>query len=178
MSSYAATLFTTVMCQEKVKRREQMENEGERLWTTVQRTEHDQMSNCCCFLFIYSLHRCFFPFRNIYSKWWNTCGDCLFLVYSTSLLTDHSADEPKFAPRIFNNIFPLLVYFPVVLTLPVLTQWVLLHVKFHLSIGVWVSQKISSSGLTVWLHGALVPTSSSKNTDGWHRQEVFANTYS
>lgn len=49
MSSYAATPFTNEMCQEKVKRREQMKKESERLWTTVQRTEHDQMSNCCCF---------------------------------------------------------------------------------------------------------------------------------
>lgn len=32
-----------------------MKKESERLWTTVQRTERDQMSNCCCGLF-------FFPF--------------------------------------------------------------------------------------------------------------------
>jgi len=45
MSSYVATPFTIEMCQEKVKRREQMKKDSERLWTTVQRTEHDQMSN-------------------------------------------------------------------------------------------------------------------------------------
>lgn len=28
-----------------------MKKESERLWTTVQRTEHDQMSNCCCNFF-------------------------------------------------------------------------------------------------------------------------------
>lgn len=43
--------FTKEMCQEKVKKRQQMKKESERLWTTVQRTERDQMSNCCCVLF-------------------------------------------------------------------------------------------------------------------------------
>lgn len=53
MSSYDATPFTNERCQEKVKRREQTgkKNKSERLWTTVQRTEHDQMSNCCCIFF-------------------------------------------------------------------------------------------------------------------------------
>lgn len=32
-------------------------NKSERLWTTVQRTERDQMSNCCCIFFLFEMEK-------------------------------------------------------------------------------------------------------------------------
>ena len=70
-----------------------MKKESERLWTTVQRTERDQMSNCCCGFVL------FFSFRNKKKKnriknWNCTCGDCLSSTPSLSPL--HTADKPHF----------------------------------------------------------------------------------
>lgn len=76
-----------------------MKKESERLWTTVQRTEHDQMSNCCCiFLFLF-----FFLVK--------TCSDSFSLTLSLFYSTDKAQSREN--NYLFQNdiLFSVLVFF-------------------------------------------------------------------
>ena len=52
-----------------------MKKESERLWTTVQGTEHDQMSKCFCILFFFSS----FSLKKMVKKLHLLCADEAYL---------------------------------------------------------------------------------------------------
>lgn len=93
MSSYAATPFTIEMCQEKVKRREQMKKDGERLFREQNMTRCQIVADFFSISFI-----SFLLLRKIFLQH-STCGGCLFQHHHyhhfTELITPMSVKKKK-----------------------------------------------------------------------------------